>query len=191
MRYAEAAPERAGAYVYSGPHSEERGVAVSMPVRYFEDFAPGDTYELGSVTLTREKLLEFAREYDPQPIHLDDERARESVFGGLIASGWQTVALFMRLFVDGLLNSTVSMASPGIDELRWLRPVRPGDTLRARVTILEATPSLRRMDRGTIRSSCEMLNQHDETVFRMIGMNILGRRPPSGTDNPPDRAHTD
>lgn len=110
---------------------------------------------------------------------MDERAAEDSVFGGLIASGWHTAAVLMRLLVEGLLNSTASMGSPGVDELRWLKPVRPGDTLRARLTIIETTPSARRDDRGTIRSTCEVLNQHDEVVMRVTAANIIGRRPPA------------
>lgn len=148
-------------------------------MRYFEDFVPGSSFELGSVTLSAEEMLEFGRKYDPQPFHIDEERARTSAFGGLIASGWQTTALFMRLFVDAILSDAASMGSPGIDELRWLRPVRPGDTLRGRVTVQDATPSTRRPDRGTVRSVCELVNLNGEVVLRLTGINIIGRRPPA------------
>lgn len=147
-------------------------------VRYFEDFVPGTTVEFGSVSVTAEQIIAFGREYDPQPFHVDEERARDSAFGGLIASGWQTAALFMRMFVDTVLSDAASMGSPGIDELRWLRPVRPGDTLSGRATVLEATPSKRREDRGTVRSSCELVNQNGEVVLRLVGINIIGRRSP-------------
>jgi acyl dehydratase len=148
-----------------------------MPLRYFEDFTPGMALELGSYTITREDILTFARQFDPQPFHLDEERAKASLYGGLIASGWHTTAILMRLLVDGLLNESASMGSPGIDELRWLRPVRPGDTLHARYAVREATPSTRHADRGTVVSTCELLNQDDEVVLRLTGRNIIGRRP--------------
>ncbi|HLZ21313.1 MAG TPA: MaoC family dehydratase [Ktedonobacterales bacterium] len=144
--------------------------------RYFEDFVVGDTFELGDTTMTRESMLAFATQYDPQPFHVDEEKARDSVFGGLIASGWQTAALFMRLVVDNLLCDTLSMGSPGLDEIRWLKPVRPGDTLRARFTVLDTIPSTRKSDRGTVRSLGEMLNQRDEVVMTLKGLHILGRR---------------
>ena len=147
-----------------------------MTTLYLEDFTPGRSFELGSQTITREEIIAFAQQYDPQPIHLDEERARQSVYGGLIASGWQTIGIFMRLFVVGLLNETVSMGSPGIDEVRWLHPVRPGDTLRARVTVVETVPSKSRPDRGILRTTCEVLNQEDTVVLRLVGMNIIGRR---------------
>ena len=100
-----------------------------MPELYFEDFELGRVYELGSVDVTEADILEFARRFDPQPFHVDPEAARQSVFGGLIASGWHTGAMWMRLYVDSLLDGAASMGSPGIEELRWLAPVRPGDTL--------------------------------------------------------------
>lgn len=145
-------------------------------MRYWEDFEAGQVYELGPHTVTAEEIVEFARQFDPQPFHLDEEAAARGPFGGLIASGWHTAALFMRMYVEELINETVSMGSPGVEELRWLVPVRPGDELRGRVTILEATPSSTRPDRGTIRARMEMLNQRDEVVLTMIARGFLGRR---------------
>ena len=118
---------------------------------YFEDFSVGDTFELGSKQMSEEEIITFARQFDPQPFHVDPERAKESFFGGLVASGWHTTAIFMRLFVDGLLNKSASLASPGVDEVRWVRPVRPGDMLRARFTVLESTPSRSRPNMGVVR----------------------------------------
>ncbi len=146
-------------------------------MRYFEDFAPGQVLELGSRTISRESMLAFAREFDPQPFHLDDEAARRSIYGGLLASGWHTGSLMMRILCDGLLNDTASLGSPGIDELRWLKPVRPGDTLSVRMTVLEALPSRSKPDRGLIRSLTEMRNQHGEIVLTARGLSLLGRRP--------------
>lgn len=151
-----------------------------MAHRYFEDFTVGQSLELGSYTVTRDEIVAFARQFDPQPFHTDEARAKESAFGGLIASGWHTASIFMRLLVDGLLNETASMGSPGVDELRWTRPVRPGNTLRARFTVREATPSARHADRGTIVSDCEIRNQDDVVVMRVTGRNIIGRRPADG-----------
>lgn len=145
-------------------------------MRYWEDFEAGQVYELGARTVTRDEIVAFAREFDPQPFHLDEEAAARSPFGGLIASGWHTAALFMRMYVDELINDTVSMGSPGVEELRWLVPVRPGDELRGRVTILEAAPSSTRPDRGTIRARMELLNQRDEAVLTMVARGFLGRR---------------
>jgi acyl dehydratase len=146
-------------------------------VRYLEDFTPGETIELGSTTVTEEAIIAFAREFDPQPFHVNPARAADSAYGGLIASGWHTMGLFMRLAVDGLLIDTSSMGSPGVDQLRWLKPVRPGDTLRARMIINETTPSRSRADRGTLRSRGELYNAGDELVMTVEIIAIFGRRP--------------
>lgn len=147
-----------------------------MPERTFEDFEAGQVHELGTHTVTEEEILAFAREFDPQPFHLDPKAARDSVFGGLIASGWHTGSLWMRLYVDSLLGGAASMGSPGIEELRWLAPVRPGDTLAGRLTVLETTPSERRPDRGTVRIRGEMVNQDGVTVLTMVSRGHFGRR---------------
>ena len=146
-------------------------------MRYFEDFAPGDVIELGSRTITKDSIVAFAREFDPQPFHTDEAAAARSIYGGLLASGWHTGSLAMRILYDGLLKDTVSLGSPGIDQLRWLKPVRPGDTLSLRMTILEAVPSRTRPDRGLVRSMMEMRNQHGEVVLTIRGLSLLGRRP--------------
>ena len=146
-------------------------------MRYFEDFKPGDMIELGSRAISKERILAFAREFDPQPFHTDEEAAKRSIYGGLLASGWHTGSLLMRILYDGLLKDTASLGSPGIDELRWLKPVRPGDTLAARMTILESIPSRTKPDRGLIRSLMEMRNQHGEVVLTIRGLSLLGRRP--------------
>jgi len=146
-------------------------------LRYFEDFKPGDVIELGSRTISKERILAFAREFDPQPFHTDEEAATRSIYGGLLASGWHTGSLLMRILYDGLLKDTASLGSPGIDELRWLEPVRPGDTLTARMTIVEAIPSRSKPDRGLIRSLMEMRNQYGRVVLTFRGLSLLGRRP--------------
>ena len=147
-----------------------------MPL-FFEDLAPGQVVELGSRTVTEAEILDFARQFDPQPFHVDSEAASGSVFGGLIASGWHTGAMWMRLYVDSLLDGAAAMGSPGIEELRWLAPVRPGDTLSGRLTVLEATPSASRPDRGTVRIRGEMVNQDGVTVMAMTSRGHFGRRP--------------
>ena len=149
-----------------------------MADSYFEDFEPGQTLELGSRTVTEEEIVAFGRQWDPQPFHVDPEAAKDSVFGGLIASGWHTGAMWMRLYVDALLDGAASMGSPGIEELRWLAPVRPGDTLTGRLTVLETTPSERRPDRGTVRIRGEMVNQDGVTVMSMTSRGHFGRREP-------------
>ncbi len=146
-------------------------------MRYWEDIKAGEVIELGSCTVTKEAMVAFAREFDPQPFHTDEETAKRTIWGGLIASGWHTGSMLMRLFYDGFLKDTVSLGSPGIDELKWNKPVRPGDRLSARMTILETTPSRSKPDRGIIRSQMEVLNQHGEVVMSTKGVNFFARRP--------------
>jgi acyl dehydratase len=149
-----------------------------MAGRYFEDFRVGEVLSLGSRTVSEEEIIAFARAFDPQPFHTDPERAKASVFGGLVASGWHTVALYMRLLVDGFIaHIAVSQGSPGVDKIEWLKPVRPGDTLTGRLTILELIPSKSRPERGTIRSRGEMVNQKGEVVMTLAGIGFFGRRP--------------
>ncbi|MEP7105942.1 MAG: MaoC family dehydratase [Chloroflexota bacterium] len=145
-------------------------------MRYFEDFQAGEVIDLGSATLTEEEILEFGRRFDPQPFHVDPAAARESVFGGLIASGWHTGSLFMRLFTTTVLNDSASLGSPGLEELRWLRPVRPGDVLRGRYHVLEVTPSSSSPSRGTVRAAGEFVNQDGEVVMHLVARNHFARR---------------
>jgi acyl dehydratase len=148
-----------------------------MPTLYLEDFEPGSVHAAGSVQLSEQEILEFGRRYDPQVFHIDPEAARTTIYGGLIASGWQTVAVTMRLLVDHVFGATASMGSPGVDEIRWLRPVRPGDTLSARVTVLDVRPSRSKPDRGVLRFQVEVDNQDGEPTMSMVGASIVGRRP--------------
>ena len=147
--------------------------------RYFEDYTPGDVYEFGTITVSEAEIVEFARQFDPQYFHIHPEKAARSRFGGIIASGWHTVGLAMRLYVDHFLSHVASLASPGVDEVRWPSPVRPGDSLRVRVTILEARPSRSKPDRGVVHAKIEAINQKDELVLSMVGISIIGRRPES------------
>jgi acyl dehydratase len=147
---------------------------------YLEDFTPGQVRESPPRTLTKDEIIAFARDYDPQPFHTDEVAAKHTVYGGLIASGWQTVAIMMRLLWDTFLKDTASLGSPGSDEIRWLKPVRPGDTLRARFTVVEAIPSRSKPDRGVVKTYTEMLNQHGEVVMTMRGMGMFGRRRAGG-----------
>jgi acyl dehydratase len=149
-----------------------------MALRYFEDFVEGQSVDLGSFQYTEQEIVDFAREYDPQPMHVDPEAARTSIYGGLIASGWQTATSYMRRLVDAVMLDSASIGSPGIDTLRWIKPVRPGDTLRARFVVLEARPSNSRPDWGIVRSRGEVLNQKDEIVMQLEAVNFFGRRPP-------------
>ena len=151
--------------------------AVPVDQRYFEDYEAGRIYEFGKIPVSQDDIIEFAQRYDPQYFHTDPEKAKSSRFGGLIASGWQTIGLAMRLYVDHYLSHVASLASPGVDEVRWPNPVRPGDTLQIRVTILEVRPSRSKPDRGIVCAKVEALNQRDEMVLSVIVNSILGRRP--------------
>lgn len=155
-----------------------------MGKTYLEDFRVGEIIELGSRAVGRDEIIEFGRRYDPQPFHVDEQAARESIYGGLIASGWHTVAMFMRLAVDGMLAGTSSMGSPGVDEIRWLKPVRCGDTLSGRVVVLDVVPSRSKPDRGHIRTRYEMFNQRGEMVMTVISRGIFARRPPADRNSP-------
>ena len=150
--------------------------AVAAEDRYFEDYLAGAVFECGRTLVTEAEIIEFARRYDPQDMHVDPDAAARGRFGGLVASGWQTAAMTMRLIAENFLSKGTSLASPGIDELRWLKPVRPGDVLRIRVTVVEATPSRSRSDRGMVRSLVETLNQDGDVVMSMKPMNIIRRR---------------
>jgi acyl dehydratase len=148
-----------------------------MALRYFEDFHVGETIELGSRAVTAAEIMEFAREFDPQYFHIDPAAAVRSIWGGLVASGWHTASMFMRLLVDGHLKEVESIASPGVDEIRWLEPVRPGDRLSGRMTVLELTPSKSGARRGTMRTLGEFFNQKGERVMTLYAISIIGARP--------------
>ena len=148
-------------------------------MRYLEDINVGDTFEFGRYEVTAEEIIDYARRYDPQPIHMDDAAAREAGLGGLIASGWHSVGMYMRMLVDNVLVGGSAMPSPGADELRWIKPVRPGDVLSLRGKALEARPSRSKPDRGIVRWSYEMINQDGETVMSLIAIAFAPRRPQS------------
>jgi acyl dehydratase len=150
--------------------------AVPVEDRHFEDYVPGAVYEYGHIPVTEAEIVDFARRFDPQYIHVDPERAVQGPFAGLIASGWHTAAMMMRLIVDNFLPKSASLGSPGIDELRWLRPVRPGDVLSVRLSVLEATRSRSKPDRGIVRTLCEVLNEDREVVMSLKAMNIIACR---------------
>jgi acyl dehydratase len=148
-----------------------------MAFRYFEDFRLGEQIDLGSHHVTEAEMLAFAREYDPQRIHTDRDFAARSGFGGLIASGWHTCAMFMRLLVDHLLMEASAIASPGVDGIRWIRPVRAGDVLRAEAEVVEITPSRTRADRGLVKHDCKVFNQQNELVMTLRTLALFSRRP--------------
>lgn len=142
---------------------------------YFEDFEEGTVRDLGSFTLSEQEIREFAEQYDPQPLHVDPAAAQESVFGGLIASGWHTAAACMRLLVDGMLGQADSMGAIGLEELSWSAPVRPGDTIHVENEIIEVRPSGSRDDRGYVKN--RTVGRHDaEPVITWVGVNVIGRR---------------
>ena len=145
---------------------------------YWEDFDPGQVRDTGGYSLTEDEIVEFAKKYDPQPFHIDKEKAKQSHFGGLIASGWQTASMCMRMLCDLYLLESASMGSPGVDEVRWVKPVRPGDILRIKATVLETRASNSRPDMGTVRSRSEVYNQHGELVMHMSGVGMFRRRSP-------------
>lgn len=147
-----------------------------MPSLYFEDVEEGELRDLGSFTLSREEIMTFAERYDPQRIHTDPEFADAGPYGGLIASGWHTASACMRLIVDGILADAASMGAIGMDELRWLAPVRPGDTIAVTNEILETNPSESRDDRGYVTNRTVGTNQDGDDVISMTGVNIFARR---------------
>ena len=149
----------------------------SVEERYFEDYVPGSVYEFGSIIMREEEMIDFARRYDPQIFHIDPEAARKTAFKGLIASGWHTGAVSMRLVVEHYLSHVAGLGSLGIDKLRFLKPVRPGDELSIRVTVLETRRSQSKPDRGIIRSLIEVMNQNREVVMSRTTANIMRCRP--------------
>jgi acyl dehydratase len=152
--------------------------AVDVAARYFEDYLAGAVYEYGYASVSEAEIIAFAERFDPQPIHVDARFAVGGPFGGLIASGWHTAGIAMRLIVTHYLSQVASLASPGVDELRWPAPVRPGDSLRLRTAIVQTRRSRSKPDRGLVRTRAELLNQHDQTVLSLVAMNLLRLRQP-------------
>lgn len=150
-----------------------------MTVKYYwEDFKVGDTVPMGERTVAREEMIAFAKVYDPQSFHIDEEAARNSFFGGLVASGWHTCSIVMRMMVDSYLRESASLGSPGVDNVRWIKPVRPGDTIRANRRVLESRASRSKPEMGIVKSRWEVFNQHDELVMTMEGYGMFQRRNP-------------
>ncbi len=148
-----------------------------VPERYFEDYAPGAIFTTDAITVSEAEIIDFARRYDPQAMHTDSVAAASGRFGGLIASGWHTAALMMRLFATNFLSPASSVASPGINELRWLKPVRPGDSLHLQVTVVEARLSRSRPQEGIVRSFIEVLNQDGDVVMSLRPISLIACRP--------------
>jgi acyl dehydratase len=150
---------------------------MPQPTWYFEDFELGKTIEVGSRTVTEQEILDFATQFDPQPFHVNREAAAKSIYGSIIASGWHTCGIMMRLMVDGFLGKTASMGSPGVDEIRWVKPVRPGDTLTVTTTATDIRPSASKPDRGVVATEWRAVNQRGELVCTVKGMGMFLRRP--------------
>ena len=145
-------------------------------MKYFEDVAVGDIMRFGRYEVTKEEIVEYARQFDPQPFHLDEEAGRQSMFGGLIASGWHTGAMFIRMVVEHMTPVHATTGAMGFDDLKWLKPVRPGDTLTGRTEVLETWPS-KSKPIGFVRRRVEMVNQHGEVVVAIVGITMYRRRP--------------
>jgi len=141
--------------------------------RYFEDYIPGDAYEFGAIKVNEREVIDFGKRYVPLSYHTDKEAAKNSLYGGVIASGWHTAALMMRLYTENYLSKLANLGSPGGDELRWPKPVFPGDTLSVRAPVLEARRSESRPDRGIVRTHIEVLNQNREVVMSMKMVNFV------------------
>jgi acyl dehydratase len=144
---------------------------------YFDDFEIGKSIEIGSRKVSEEEIISFAREFDPQPFHVDPEAAAKSIYGGIIASGWHTCSLIMRLMVDKFLSESASLGSPGVDEIRWVKPLRGGDTLTVTTMVLQLSPSTSRSDRGVVHTVWQAKNQHGDLVATIKGMGLFLRRP--------------
>jgi acyl dehydratase len=149
---------------------------------YWEDLQTGSVRELGSYTVSADEIKEFAEQFDPQPFHIDEAAGKRSIFGNLCASGWHTCALAMKLTVENFLNESASMGSPGLESLRWLKPVYPGDTLSLKHRITESRPLRKRREIGLVRSVWEMSNQNGEVVMLMEGYGMFRRRSPATDD---------
>lgn len=149
-----------------------------METRFWEDFKVGEVEQIGGKKVERDEVIDFARQFDPQPFHVDEAAAKQSIYGGLIASGWHTCSMVMRMMCDAYLLQSASVGSPGIDSLKWLKPVRPGDTIRARRTTLESRTSKSRPEIGIVRNLWEVFNQEGELVMTMEGYGMFRRRNP-------------
>lgn len=166
----------------SGPSSSPSadGFAVPADERSFEDYEEGATYEFGTVTVTEQDIIGFASQYDPQSFHVDPDAAAQGPFGGLVASGWHTCALMMQLFAEHYLPTAASLGSPGVDELRWLKPVRPGDRLRLRLRVLDTRLSRSDPRRGVVRTFAELVDQVGEPVLTVTVVSLLRSREGAG-----------
>ncbi len=145
--------------------------------RWFEDYVIGETYEYGKLALSADEIVAFGRQYDPQRLHTDPEWAATGPFGGLIASGWQTAGVMMRMYCEHYISAVASLASPGVDELRWPAPLRPDEPVRLRTTVVESRPSRSKPDRGIVRTEVAVLTDDDRAVLTGTAMNMIALRP--------------
>jgi acyl dehydratase len=149
---------------------------TSVENRYFEDYVAGSVHEFGPIAVELDEVVSFGKRFVPLAYHIDADLAKQSLYGGLIASGWHTAALMMRVYTDNYLSKVANLGSPGVDELRWDKPVYPGDELSVRVTVLETRPSQSKPDRGIVRSFIEVLNQHRQVVMSLKMVNFVRSR---------------
>jgi acyl dehydratase len=156
-------------------------LAVGIDQRYFEDYVPGTVVTYGPIEVSADEIIDFARRYDPQEFHVDPERAASGPFGGLVASGWHTAAMMMRVLVNRYLSRVASLGSPGVDELRWLAPVRPGDRLWVRIAVLEARRSRSKPDRGMLRSLIEVCSESGDVLMTVKAMTLMLCRDPGAS----------
>ena len=154
----------------------QHGFSSPVGERYFDDYVKvkGAVFEYGPISVSEAEIIDFAKRFDPQTIHIDPQAATRGPFGGLIASGWHTISLMMRLFIDNYLTAVASLGSPGVDEVRWYKPVRPNDSLRLRITVLDTNPSRSKPDRGMVHSLLEGINQNGDVVASFRAMNLIG-----------------
>jgi acyl dehydratase len=167
-------------YEFAGHRGCDTARVNDHGLSYFDDYALGSTYECGSVSIDQASMIAFAKEFDPQPFHVDPVAAAAGPYGGLIASGWHTAALVMRLLVENYLAPESSLGSAGLDELRWPHPVRPGDTLRVQATVVESRRSVSKPDRGIVKTVVEAANTDGATVMRATAINFILVRPDPG-----------
>jgi acyl dehydratase len=147
-----------------------------VPLLHWEDFSPGQVTECGSRLITRAEIIAFAAEYDPQPMHLDEAAARASLFGGLVASGWHSCCVLMRMLTDGMLSATSFMGAPGVEEVQWLAPIRPGAWVKARATVLETRASRSRPGVGFVKFRLELVDASDQPIMSLMVSPMFGRR---------------
>jgi acyl dehydratase len=162
-----------------------------VPRRHWEDFSPGQVTDCGSRLVSRAEIVAFAAEYDPQPMHLDEHAASATLLGGLVASGWHSCCLLMRMLSDNLLHEASFMGAPGVEEVRWLAPVRPGERIKARATVLETRPSSSRPDIGFVKFRFELIGASDQPVMTLIVSPMFARRSANaaqGAEQPRGRA---